>query len=464
MKRSGNFLLFLLYVLAAVGLAIWLPQFVPSVSPILGAIAGGFVFLAGGLSHQSALAGSRARRQESSLATLARQLEAILRDQRRIEDDLLQLRATLANLAKEPAQDVGGVVAEVKVLQQLIEQLYSSRTRPGAASAASGAPKPQAAQATAAIPAAPGPKLVVEKARNGGDGQEERAIPLDQPLRQPAPPPTAGTGAGTGSNASLPMPPVAYDLGEGEILDALRDGLRESGVELALQPIVSLPQRKRRYFECFSRIRVADGRVLIPEQYIELAERHGLVTAIDNMLLFRCIQTLRRIRKSNAAVGFFLNISHHTLADRAFFREFINLMAQNAELAPAIVFEFSQRTMDSADDALLGDLERLAQLGYRFSLDQVTHFDINPAVLSSRHFRFMKIEAERLIAAARAGALGEDPEDFKRMLDSFAVDLIADHIESEPMLLELLDLNLDFGQGYLFGEPRLARSGANIAP
>ncbi|MBK8159894.1 MAG: EAL domain-containing protein [Rhodospirillaceae bacterium] len=254
------------------------------------------------------------------------------------------------------------------------------------------------------------------------------------------------------------MPPIAYDLAEDEILDALRDGLRENGVELALQPVVTLPQRKRRFFECFSRVRISDGRVLTPEQYLDLAERHGLVTAIDNMQLFRCIQTLRRIRKSNASVGFFLNISHHTLADRDFFREFINLMAQNAELAPAIVFEFSQRAMEMADEALLRDLDRLAQLGYRFSLDQVTHFDINPSQLSSHHFRFMKIEAERLIAAARAGALGEDPQEFKRMLDSFAIDLIADHVESEPMLLELLDMHLDYGQGYLFGEPRIARA------
>ena len=259
------------------------------------------------------------------------------------------------------------------------------------------------------------------------------------------------------------MPPVAYDLAEDEILDALREGLRESGVELALQPIVTLPQRKRRFFECFSRVRISDGRVLTPEQYLPLAEREGLVTAIDNMQLFRCIQILRRIRKSNAGIGFFINISAHTLADRDFFREFINMMAQNAELAPAIVFEFSQRAMEVADDALLHDLSRLAQLGYRFSLDQVTHFDLNPAQLSSHHFRFMKIEAERLIAAARAGALGDDPQEFKRMLDSFAIDLVADHIESETMLLELLDMHLDFGQGYLFGEPRIARAETNAA-
>ncbi|MBL8709555.1 MAG: EAL domain-containing protein, partial [Rhodospirillaceae bacterium] len=309
MSQRAHFLIFLLYVLAAVGLAIWLPAFMPRVSPVLGAIAGGFLFLAGGLLHQSALAERRSRDQALDLAVIGRQLAAVLRDQRRLEDDLLQLRATLANLASTPQQDVGGVVAEVKVLQKLIEQLYSSRT-------AGKAPPPAPASAPKETSAPkPGPKLVVSKPEPGS-GAAAMDIPLDQPLRAPPAAQAAApaTPATAGSNASIPMPPVAYDLGEDEILDALRDGLRENGVELALQPIVSLPQRKRRYFECFSRVRVADGRVLIPEQYIELAERHGLVTAIDNMQLFRCIQTLRRIRKSNASVGFFLNISHHTLA------------------------------------------------------------------------------------------------------------------------------------------------------
>lgn len=443
MTQRAHILIFLLYALGAVVLALWLPEFLPSVSPILGAIAGGFVVMAGGLAHQAALGKARSRANAQSLTELNRLLADVLRDQRKLEDDMLQLRATLANLATAPQQDVGDVVNEVKVLQKLIEQLYGARTAKGAAKPSGAKPAPVQTPAQAK-PVAP------------------KVVPLDEPLVAPIPstpatPPAPATPAAAGS-ASLPMPPIAYDLAEDEILDALRDGLRENGVELALQPIVTLPQRKRRFFECFSRVRISDGRVLTPEQYLDLAERHGLVTAIDNMQLFRCIQILRRIRKSNAGVGFFLNISHHTLADRDFFREFISLMAQNAELAPAIVFEFSQRAMEMADDALLRDLDRLAQLGYRFSLDQVTHFDLNPAQLSRHHFRFMKIEAERLIAAARAGALGDDPEEFKRMLDSFAIDLVADHIESEPMLLELLDMHLDFGQGYLFGEPRIARA------
>ena len=43
---------------------------------------------------------------------------------------------------------------------------------------------------------------------------------------------------------------------------------------------------------------------------------------------------------------------------------------------------------------------------------------------------------------------------FNGALDRSAVDLIVEKIESEEMLLDLLELKVDFGQGYLFGEPR----------
>jgi cyclic-di-GMP phosphodiesterase, flagellum assembly factor TipF len=46
---------------------------------------------------------------------------------------------------------------------------------------------------------------------------------------------------------------------------------------------------------------------------------------------------------------------------------------------------------------------------------------------------------------------------FKHALDEQAIDLIVEKIESEQSLLEILDLPVDFGQGYLFGEPRAAK-------
>jgi cyclic-di-GMP phosphodiesterase TipF (flagellum assembly factor) len=441
----------LLFAVAAVAVAYLLPIEVPSLSQELGYIAGGFLFVVGGLIVLNLRQRSTVRQCADIMSQMNEAMGTVIRDQRRIEEALESMHTALSALEGDPNRDVGEVVAEVKVLQTLIEQLYKARGSGGTAPAA-------------ALPAAPNLRVV------DNPNLRRDAHPAPEKTSTKMPSPAAGTALGltpsqtAGQNGSkdegatsLPMPPVVHGLGEREILDLLRDGLRENRIELALQPIVSLPQRKRRFFECYSRIKAADGRILVPEQYLDIAERHGLVTAIDNMLLFRCIQMLRRLRKANANVGFFLNISHRTLADRDFFREFINLMAQNAELAPAIIFEFSQRAMDSADANLHRDLDRLAQMGYRFSLDKVTHLDIDVQALSSRHFRFVKVEAARLAQAAASGAIGDDPRGFKRLLDSYAIDLIVDRIESEPMLLELLELSIDFGQGYLFGEPRIAK-------
>jgi len=438
---SSGLHLLLLLIFAAAGAAFaWFmpglyPQYVTSFT--LGLIGGGFIFVLGVLLVMHMRQRATVKQCADIMGQMNDAIGFVIADQRRIEEQMQNIQGAMSTMEAEPQRDVGEVVAEVKVLQTLIEQLYQSR-----GSAAAAAPVP----VTSPAPSTPPTLRVVD------NPNAARRVP--EPPKPAAP---AAPTAKDENSSSLPMPPVAQGLGERQILDLLRDGLRENRVELALQPIVSLPQRKRRFFECYSRIKAADGKVLVPEQYLDIAERFGLVTAIDNMLLFRCIQLLRKLRKANANVGFFLNISQRTLADRDFFREFINLMAQNAELAPAIVFEFSQRAWDSADNTLHRDLDRLAQLGYRFSLDKVTNLDIDVPGLSSRHFRFIKVEAARLAQAAASGAIGDDPKAFKRMLDSYAIDLIVDRIESEPMLLELLELSIDFGQGYLFGEPRIAK-------
>src|SRR3546814_1799574 len=69
------------------------------------------------------------------------------------------------------------------------------------------------------------------------------------------------------------------------------------------------------YYECFSRLRTADGYMILPEQYIAVAEREGIVSAIDNMLLIRCIQLVRKIQNRGEKLDFFCNISSHTLGD-----------------------------------------------------------------------------------------------------------------------------------------------------
>jgi cyclic-di-GMP phosphodiesterase TipF (flagellum assembly factor) len=57
---------------------------------------------------------------------------------------------------------------------------------------------------------------------------------------------------------------------------------------------------------------------------------------------------------------------------------------------------------------------------------------------------------------ARGDAPNLNMRALKGALDRVAMDLIVEKIENEEMLKDLLDLQIDFGQGYLFGAPKSA--------
>jgi cyclic-di-GMP phosphodiesterase TipF (flagellum assembly factor) len=263
---------------------------------------------------------------------------------------------------------------------------------------------------------------------------------------------------GEGNRTVTPM--TADDLAQldaAAILDIVREAIDTDRVDLYLQPIVSLPQRKHRFYECFSRIRDHDDNLIGPEAYLEIAERNGLIAAIDNILLIRCVQLVRKVQQKRRNVGFFVNISPHTLADRKFFAEFVLFMEENNELAPNLVFEFAQADIIDLPPETAGRLHQLGELGFRFSLDRVKRLDLNYPELSRRYIRYLKVESEALKAWQAEAHGGEGPTAFKSALDRYAIDIVAERVEEEEQLRELLDYGIDYGQGYLFGEPRPAR-------
>ena len=252
-------------------------------------------------------------------------------------------------------------------------------------------------------------------------------------------------------------PTVADDLVGERLLDVIRDALSENRVDIYLQPVVGLPQRKPVYYETFSRLRDAGGALLEPAQYIGVAESTGLITAIDNNLLFRCVQLVRKSQRRRLNFGFFCNISHFTLKDTSFFPEFIEFMQQNTGLAENLIFEFAHSDLATHDRYITRNLGQLGDLGFRFSVDRVEDIDLDVEELITRDVSFIKIGANATLEALRDS---DDSLQFyrvKRALERAGIQLIVEKIEQEEQLVELLDYGIDFGQGYLFGTPRLSR-------
>jgi cyclic-di-GMP phosphodiesterase TipF (flagellum assembly factor) len=246
-------------------------------------------------------------------------------------------------------------------------------------------------------------------------------------------------------------------LGEPDLLETIRASLEENRVDLYLQPIVSLPQRKLRYYEALSRLRAEDGSVIMPAQYIKVAAPAGLMSVVDNLLLFRCVQIVRRLTQKNRDVGVFCNISGDTLTDTEFFPQFLEYMQHNRDLASQIVFEFGQDAVAKAGAKGEENLAFLANLGFALSMDHIETLAVDFARLKKIGFRHLKLRADTLLGGMGSARSAVGPEDFKKLLERHGLNLIVERVEDEKSVVQLLDYAVDFAQGYLFGEPRAVR-------
>src|SRR6266536_87051 len=249
--------------------------------------------------------------------------------------------------------------------------------------------------------------------------------------------------------------------GNGEDSDgmgAVRRATEAGRFELYLQPIVTLPQRKVRYYEAMARLRSEDGRLLNPCDYLRQAQSAEVMALVDDILLFRCVQVVRRLIAKERDIGVFCHIAGHSLLDPAFLAQVSDFIEANRALASCMVFEISQkkvRAMGATERECLGEL---AALGFRFSMTQVGDLVLDPRELAERGFRFVKIPAALLLNRGEAKASGIDASDFSDRLGRFGIDLIAEEIESETNVVDLLDFDVRFGQGPLFSPPRPVRA------
>lgn len=263
------------------------------------------------------------------------------------------------------------------------------------------------------------------------------------------------------ANAPVAMAAAAP---KAEMLDIIQRALIDNRVDLHVQPIVALPQRKLKYYEALTRLRTPDGRTIMPAQYLAVAEEAGLMSTVDNLLLFRSVQFIRRLTARQRDVGVFCNVSMASLTDAHFFPQFVDFMRAHRDLVDQIVFEMPQSAYDAMGPGEEASLAELARLGFAFSMDRVTSLGFDMEAMRRRGVRFVKVSPQVLLAPDAGSIGGIAIEDLKPLLARNGVALIGEKIETERQVVDLLDFEIDYGQGFLFGEPRALKDDTLEAP
>jgi cyclic-di-GMP phosphodiesterase TipF (flagellum assembly factor) len=250
---------------------------------------------------------------------------------------------------------------------------------------------------------------------------------------------------------------------EDAILRDVRDALKDGRVDLHLQPIVSLPQRRVSFYEGFTRLRRPDGSLILPAEFLDAGRRANLMGQIDNFTLFRCVQIVRRLAERDRRVGVFCNIAASSLEDSTFFPMFLQFMTENRDLSGAVIFEIRADRFETRSRQMRDNMDKLTELGFRFSIDHAPDLGLDLPRLQSAGVRFVKMNGAALIDQLRDPAGPRpvssinrrvDGEEVSAVFSRYGITMVAEKMEDEASVVEILEYEIPYGQGHVFGAPR----------
>ncbi|OGA39452.1 MAG: hypothetical protein A3G24_16470 [Betaproteobacteria bacterium RIFCSPLOWO2_12_FULL_62_13] len=242
----------------------------------------------------------------------------------------------------------------------------------------------------------------------------------------------------------------------------LRDALEEDRLVLFHQPVVRLNDQKPVHYEILVRIRDNDGNYILPDNFVELAESLGLIQEIDLRVIEKLLAFMIETGQQGKKVRYFVNLSRVSISDQRWIRRFLALLQASGVNPSQLVFEITETAAMSEIDVTLTFIRRLKDMGCRFALDDFGAGFSSFYYLKRFEVDYLKIDGSFI----RDLATDEGSRIFVKALNDVARGLekqvIAEWVETPRVLNLLLEMGIQFGQGYLFRRPTLLEGGVEL--
>jgi len=223
-----------------------------------------------------------------------------------------------------------------------------------------------------------------------------------------------------------------------------------------LQPVFSPDGKTVQQEEALCRL-TEDGQLVSAGVFLPMAERFGLSSAIDRVM----IELLEGYAERTSGAGYIpklcVNISPRSLSDREFVIWLIGFLSQNPAFSQRLVFELPEQALAANENEVRQFAEQVSALGAQVSLD---HFGTSASAfhyLQSLPLSALKIDRQFVHEIEQK----EDNQFFVKSLVHIAhscdVALRAEGIETDAEWQQLIALGIDGGQGYFLGAPKAAK-------
>ncbi|MEV4638861.1 EAL domain-containing protein [Actinoplanes sp. NPDC049548] len=256
------------------------------------------------------------------------------------------------------------------------------------------------------------------------------------------------SGADGGPNADLP-----------HLLARAVSAPGEFGFETYYQPIVRFADGAVVAVEALARWTDPVAGPVDPDVFVAVAERTGLVAAIDDFVLDQaCADAAALANAYGRPIDVHVNVSAARLGQHGLEEGVLRALERHAVRPSRLVVEITETRRIPELPPAVEVLHRLRQRGVRVALDDFGSGFNALAQLHSLPVDIVKLDSSLTdvdVAPERAGALCRS---VLRICAELGVVVVAEGVETPDRARALATLGCDLGQGYLFGQPAPART------
>jgi len=236
----------------------------------------------------------------------------------------------------------------------------------------------------------------------------------------------------------------------------LTDAIERSELFVLYQPLFSLESGALSGAEALVRWRHPQRGVVLPGDFIPLAEQNGLIERIDSFVLDEACRQLAEWGSDEGGWDDFtisVNVSGRQLRDRGLVDRVSGALERHG-IAPA------RLCLEVTETALVGELgdanrvlESLSKLGVRIALDDFGTGYSTLAHLQNLHADILKIDRSFIAQLGGGSRDREIVSAVTAMAHALGMTVVGEGIETSSQLDKLIALDCDEGQGYMLARP-----------
>lgn len=238
---------------------------------------------------------------------------------------------------------------------------------------------------------------------------------------------------------------------------AFRSTVLSGSLAVALQPIVDLADRSVDHYEALARFEAfTDGES--PAEHLRFAEDVGLIPEFDYAMACQVIELLDSFDNPAAMPPVSINLSAPSLLNELFMKSLTALLERRPHIVPLLGFEITD-SCDLIDLVPVNHaLQTLSECGVAVGLDDFGVAGADVDILRQLDVNFVKIEGSYVESVRTTPRAASFLKAITGLCNDLGITGIAKSVESDDAATFLAENGVEYGQGFVFGEPCFATS------